>query len=96
MFEDTVELPKLILLPIVEGMIVALRALHLNAQKQSRDNGGRWHCLVIEMRQQEIRGSVFIGRPFRGDEVGHYFVPRTVLNETVSQKLLQLRAIDVP
>ena len=48
--KEAVKLPKSILLPVVEGMAMALCALNLNAQKQPSCFGGRLDYVVVTVR----------------------------------------------
>ena len=46
--EEGVELPKLVLLSLVKGMVVALRALHLEAEKHLSCLGGGLNAIVLK------------------------------------------------
>ena len=52
--KERIELPELLLLPIVEWMIVALSALHLQAQKDSGCLCRRLRCLVVQLVGQKL------------------------------------------
>ena len=65
--EEAVELPELVLLPIVERVVVALRALNLHAKEQPSRLGGHLNAvvLILHLRQQEVHSPVLLVVTFR-------------------------------
>ena len=94
--QKAVDLPELVLFPLIERMVVALGALHLDAHEQARRLGGRLDGFVVvdHLGQQVIHRAVLVGAPFRGHQVVHNFVPRAVLGECLAEEPLHGGAID--
>ncbi len=97
--EERVHLPELVLLPVVERMVVALRALHLQAQEDLRGLGRGLHAVFLQVAGQEIDEPVepvlarladALGR----DQLVDQFVVGHVALNALAQRLLQALAID--
>src|SRR5262245_19304795 len=93
--EETIEFPETDLRAFVERVVVTLSALHLLTKEQPGGDRRRRHGLVVEMRDEEIRGAVLVGPTLGGDKVRNDVVPAAVLGETRSQKLLERLAVDL-
>ena len=65
--EECIQFPELVLLPIVERMVVALRALHLQAQEQLGGFGRRIDAVILHVADQEIHSplEIFLARLVR-------------------------------
>ena len=92
--EKGIELPKLLLLPLIERMVVALRALDLQSQENFRDRRRRLHpLLLVDLHGQEVGSAVKVlrarlGRPRRSHQLTHHRVIRLVRRKAVPQVLL--------
>ena len=92
--EERIELPKLLLLPLIERMVMALRALNLQPQENLRYRRRCLHpVLLVDLHRQEVRRTVEVlrtglGRACRGDQLMDHRVVRLVARKTVSQVLL--------
>ncbi len=56
--KKALKLPELLLLPIVERMVVALRALHLQAEEDLGRLGRGLGGVLLELVHQEVDGAV--------------------------------------
>ena len=57
--KERIELPELLLLPLIERMVVALRALNLQPQKDAAGAAGREHpFFVIDLVDQKVHRAV--------------------------------------
>jgi hypothetical protein len=64
--EEGVHLPKLLLLPIIERVVVTLRALNLQSQENASGGGRRQRSVfVIHFHDQKVHGAVEIFRARR-------------------------------
>ena len=69
--EEAVELPELILFPVVERMVVALSALNLHPHEQP-SRLGRHLCavvLILHLSEQKIGRTVFFVMTFSRYEI---------------------------
>lgn len=76
--EKAVQFPERRLLRLVEGIVVALIALQLLPKEHACCDGSGWQCVVIQMRDQEIRRAVFDVISFGGNQVVNDLVPWTI------------------
>ena len=84
--EEGVELPELILLPLVERVVVALRALHLKPEEDLRCLGGGLDAVLVKFAREEIGGAVepLLTRLVDtggGDEIGDEPIVGDILRE---------------
>ena len=89
LLEEAFQLPEAALLFALKRVVVALRALHLNAQQEASRHGGGRHRVVVEVRQQEIGGRVVFGRPFGRHELVNDFVPGSVGGKAIAKEFFQ-------
>ena len=94
--QEAVDFPEAVLFPFVKGMVVTLRALHLNTHQEPGCLGSGLHGFVVvaHLCQQEIDRAVFVRATFGGDEVAHHLVPGPILGERLAEKSFHTRAID--
>ena len=98
--EEGVELPELILLPLVERVVVALRALHLEPEEDLRGLGGGLDAVLVEFAREEIGSAVEPLLPRLvdaggGDEIGDEPIVGDILGERTAQPLPHATPVDV-
>jgi hypothetical protein len=94
--EETVELPELILFPVVEWMVMALSTLNLHPHEQPGRLGRHLGAvvLILHLSQQEIRRTVFFVMTFGRHEIRHNVLPGAVFAECLTEELLHPFATD--
>ena len=97
--KERIELPKFLLLPLIEWMVVTLCALHLQTKKNAGHCCRRLSCILfIDLHRQEIRRTIKtlctrFGRACRGNKLHHHFVIRFVEGKAVPKIFLHARTI---
>ena len=98
--EEGVHLPELLLLPFVERMVVALRALHLQAEEDLRGHRRGLRGVFLQLADQEVRRAVEIFLrpasvlPGGRDQLIDHLVVGLFAGERIAQILLHALAAD--
>ncbi len=97
LLEKGVQFPELILSQFLgKRMIMALSTVDLFSKKQPSRDGSGGCCLVIEMGQQKIGGTIFIAATFGRNQLSNCLDPWPVVAKLVRQKRKQRIFIDLP